>query len=71
MLPNLPQDGKKIIGYRDAMTLPKQPKSLVVVGSGAIGVEKVGYWCNVFVRHIFAHGRFYQAICQDDLSDPC
>lgn len=38
-LPNLPQDGKKIIGYRDAMVLPKQPKSLVVVGSGAIGVE--------------------------------
>lgn len=39
VLPNLPQDGKKIIGYRDAMVLPKQPKSLVVVGSGAIGVE--------------------------------
>jgi len=38
-LPNLPQDGKKIIGYREAMTLPKQPKKLVVVGSGAIGVE--------------------------------
>lgn len=38
-LPNLPQDGKKIIGYRQAMTLPKQPKSLVVVGSGAIGSE--------------------------------
>ncbi len=39
VLPNLPQDGKKIIGYRDAMTLKKQPKKLVVVGSGAIGVE--------------------------------
>ncbi len=38
-LPNLPQDGKKIIGYREAMTLPEQPKRLVVVGSGAIGVE--------------------------------
>jgi dihydrolipoamide dehydrogenase len=38
-LPNLPQDGKKIIGYRQAMNLPNQPKSLVVVGSGAIGVE--------------------------------
>ena len=38
-LPNLPQDGKKIIGYRQAMNLPTQPKSLVVVGSGAIGVE--------------------------------
>ena len=38
-LPNLPQDGEKIIGYRQAMTLPTQPKKLVVVGSGAIGVE--------------------------------
>ncbi len=38
-LPNLPQDGKKIIGYRDAMVLPKLPKTLLVVGSGAIGVE--------------------------------
>jgi dihydrolipoamide dehydrogenase len=38
-LPNLPQDGKKIIGYRQAMNLPKQPKSLLVVGSGAIGIE--------------------------------
>jgi dihydrolipoamide dehydrogenase len=38
-LPNLPQDGKKIIGYREAMTLPKQPKTMVVVGSGAIGSE--------------------------------
>ncbi|MEJ6681121.1 MAG: dihydrolipoyl dehydrogenase [Flavobacteriales bacterium] len=39
VLPNLPQDGKKIMGYREAMTLPKQPKKMVVVGSGAIGVE--------------------------------
>ncbi|MDO6743764.1 dihydrolipoyl dehydrogenase [Tenacibaculum soleae] len=38
-LPNLPQDGKKVIGYREAMSLPKQPKSMIVVGSGAIGVE--------------------------------
>lgn len=38
-LPNLPQDGKKIIGYRKAMTLDKQPESMVVVGSGAIGSE--------------------------------
>ena len=38
-LPNLPQDGEKIIGYRKAMTLPSQPKSMIVVGSGAIGVE--------------------------------
>lgn len=38
-LPNLPQDGEKIIGYRQAMVLPKLPKKMVVVGSGAIGVE--------------------------------
>jgi len=38
-LPNLPQDGEKVIGYRKAMTLEKQPKKLVIVGSGAIGVE--------------------------------
>lgn len=38
-LPNLKQDGKKIIGYRQAMNLEKQPKKMVVVGSGAIGVE--------------------------------
>ena len=38
-LPNLPQDGEKIIGYRQAMTLKTQPKKLLVVGSGAIGVE--------------------------------
>ena len=38
-LPNLPQDGKKIIGYRDALVLKKAPKKMVIVGSGAIGVE--------------------------------
>jgi len=38
-LPNLPQDGVKVIGYRQAMTLPSQPKKMIVVGSGAIGVE--------------------------------
>jgi len=38
-LPSLPQDGKKVIGYREAMTLDKQPKKMIVVGSGAIGVE--------------------------------
>ncbi len=38
-LPNLKQDGKKIIGYREAMTLEKQPKKMIVVGSGAIGIE--------------------------------
>ncbi|WP_430810932.1 MULTISPECIES: dihydrolipoyl dehydrogenase [unclassified Carboxylicivirga] len=38
-LPNLPQDGEKVIGYRKALTLDKQPKSMIVVGSGAIGSE--------------------------------
>jgi dihydrolipoamide dehydrogenase len=38
-LPSLPQDGKKVIGYREAMVLPTQPKKMIVVGSGAIGVE--------------------------------
>ncbi|GMN11820.1 dihydrolipoyl dehydrogenase [Croceitalea sp. MTPC9] len=38
-LPSLPQDGKKVIGYREAMTLEKQPKKMIVVGSGAIGIE--------------------------------
>lgn len=38
-LPNIPIDGKKIIEYRKAMSLPKQPKKMVVVGAGAIGVE--------------------------------
>ena len=38
-LPSLPQDGVKVIGYRQAMTLPIQPKSMIIVGSGAIGVE--------------------------------
>lgn len=38
-LPSLPQDGKKIIGYREAMSLEKQPNKMLVVGSGAIGIE--------------------------------
>ncbi|MEO6327501.1 MAG: dihydrolipoyl dehydrogenase [Ginsengibacter sp.] len=44
-LPSLPIDGKKIIGYREAMVLPTQPKSMIVVGSGAIGIE-FGYFYN-------------------------
>jgi len=43
-LPSLPQDGKKVIGYREAMTLEKQPKSMIVVGSGAIGVEFASFY---------------------------
>ncbi len=38
-LPSMKQDGKKVIGYREAMVLPEMPKSMIVVGSGAIGVE--------------------------------
>ena len=38
-MPSLKQDGKKIIGYREAMILPQQPKSMIIVGSGAIGSE--------------------------------
>jgi dihydrolipoamide dehydrogenase len=46
-LPNLKQDGKKIIGYREAMTLPQQPKSMIVVGSGAIGSEFANFYNSV------------------------
>lgn len=46
-LPNLKQDGKKIIGYREAMTLPKFPKSMVVVGSGAIGSEFANFYASM------------------------
>jgi dihydrolipoamide dehydrogenase len=43
-LPSMPIDGKKIIGYREAMVLPEQPKSMIVVGSGAIGVEFADFY---------------------------
>jgi dihydrolipoamide dehydrogenase len=46
-LPNLKQDGKKIIGYREAMTLPEQPESMVVVGSGAIGSEFAWFYNSI------------------------
>lgn len=46
-LPSLPQDGKKVIGYREAMTLEKQPKKLIVVGSGAIGIEFAYFYNNM------------------------
>ncbi len=46
-LPNLKQDGKKVIGYREAMTLPEQPKSMVVVGSGAIGSEFANFYQSI------------------------
>lgn len=43
-LPNLKQDGEKVIGYREAMSLKKQPESMIVVGSGAIGVEFADFY---------------------------
>jgi dihydrolipoamide dehydrogenase len=46
-LPNLPIDGKKIIGYRQAMSLDKQPKKMVVVGAGAIGVEFAYFYSTI------------------------
>ena len=45
-MPNLQQDGKKVIGYREALNLPTAPKKMVIVGSGAIGVE-FAYFYNV------------------------
>ena len=46
-LPSMPIDGKKIIGYREAMVLEKQPKKMVVVGSGAIGVEFAYFYASI------------------------
>ncbi|MBJ05787.1 MAG: dihydrolipoyl dehydrogenase [Verrucomicrobiaceae bacterium] len=46
-LPGLPFNGKSVIGSREAMTLPRQPKSMVIIGAGAIGVE-FGYIYNAF-----------------------
>ena len=46
-LPNLPIDGKKIIGYREAMTLAEQPARMVVVGAGAIGVEFAYFYSSI------------------------
>lgn len=50
VLPNLPQDGKKIIGYREALTLPEMPKSMIVVGSGAIGTEFAYFYHSMGVK---------------------
>ena len=46
-LPNLPQDGEKIIGYRKAMTLAKKPETMIVVGSGAIGSEFAHFYNSI------------------------
>jgi len=49
-LPNMPQDGKKIIGYRQALVLDKLPESMVVVGSGAIGSEFAYFFNSLGVK---------------------
>lgn len=49
-LPNLPQDGKKVIGYREALNLPTMPKTMIVVGSGAIGVEFAYFYNSIGVK---------------------
>jgi dihydrolipoyl dehydrogenase len=49
-LPNLKQDGKKVIGYREAMSLPAMPKTMIVVGSGAIGVEFAYFYNSLGVK---------------------
>jgi dihydrolipoyl dehydrogenase len=49
-LPTMPIDGKKIIGYREAMVLQQQPKSMIVVGSGAIGVEFAYFYNSMGVK---------------------
>lgn len=46
-LPHIPQDGKKVIGYREALTLPTLPKSMVVMGSGAIGSEFAYFYASM------------------------
>ena len=47
VLASIPQDGNQIIGYREAMTLEKQPKSITIVGSGAIGIEFAYFFNNM------------------------
>lgn len=46
-LPNIPIDGKNVVGYRDAMVLPKQPKEMIVIGSGAIGMEFAYFYSTI------------------------
>ena len=46
-LPHIKQDGEKVIGYRMALTLPKLPESMVVMGSGAIGSEFAHFYSSL------------------------
>src|SRR5690606_7727672 len=49
-VPAIKQDGKKVIGYREAMNLPKQPESIIIVGAGAIGVEFAYFYHSIGTR---------------------
>jgi len=46
-LPNIKMDGKHVIGYREAMVLPKQPKEMLIIGSGAIGMEFAYFYSSI------------------------
>src|SRR5690554_3298433 len=61
-LPNLKQDGKKVIGYREAMTLKKQPESMIVVGSGAIGSEFAHFYNSMGTKVTIVE--FCQTLCR-------
>ena len=50
VMPNMPQDGRHIIGYREAMTLPFKPKKMLVCGSGAIGSEFAFFYQSIGVE---------------------
>lgn len=50
VMPSMPQDGKHIIGYREAMTLPFKPQRMVVCGSGAIGSEFAFFYQSIGVQ---------------------
>ena len=62
-LPAIPQNGKNIIGYRKAMTLEKQPKKLVVIGSGAIGIEFAYFYNTMGTEVVIVEylDQFYQS----------
>jgi dihydrolipoamide dehydrogenase len=65
-LPGLKQDGKKIIGYREAMTLKTQPKSLIVVGSGAIGTEFAYFYNSIGTQVTLVEYLPYLAPLEDE-----
>lgn len=65
-LHSLPQDGKKVIGYREAMTLAEQPKKMIVVGSGAIGIE-FAYFYNAMGTEVTVVEYMPQIVPVEDL----